>query len=164
MKNAANNASEIATVNEVPSCDAHDGQESQKENMVALTPPSASKSNYVMQLSPRVIRLKDAPGYLGMDRNRFNKEVRPDLTEVPIGLQGIGFDRWELDAWFDEYKERNGRPGRKRGETQCEIYPALDSTENNGSSTSASKDLDAFSRELALVKKRLKQRKSVTTR
>ena len=48
-----------------------------------------------------------------MDRNRFNAEVRPYLTEVPIGKQGIGFDRLELDAWAEDYKSRNGRPARK---------------------------------------------------
>ena len=58
---------------------------------------------------PRVLRLRDAPGYLGMDRNRFNREVRPHLTEIPIGRQGIAFDRLELDAWIDDYKSRNGR-------------------------------------------------------
>jgi hypothetical protein len=26
---------------------------------------------------PRIIRIKNAPFYLGMDKNRFNKEVRP---------------------------------------------------------------------------------------
>ena len=50
-----------------------------------------------------------------MDRNRFNTEVRPHLTEIPIGIQGIGFDRLELDAWVDDYKSRNGRPGRRKG-------------------------------------------------
>ena len=62
---------------------------------------------------PRLIRLRDAPAYLGMDRNRFNAEVRPGLTEVPIGAQGIAFDRLELDAWVDDYVARNGRPPRK---------------------------------------------------
>jgi hypothetical protein len=33
---------------------------------------------------PRFIRLRDAPAYLGMDRHRFNYEVRPHLTEIPI--------------------------------------------------------------------------------
>ncbi len=40
-----------------------------------------------MTLLPRLIRLRDAPAYLGMDRNRFNAEVRPLLTEIPIGEQ-----------------------------------------------------------------------------
>src|SRR3990167_183472 len=63
---------------------------------------------------PRLIRLRDAPTYLGMDRNRFNTEVRPTLTEIPIGNQGIAFDRLDLDAWVDHYKDRNGRPAQRR--------------------------------------------------
>lgn len=34
-----------------------------------------------------------------MDRNRFNAEVRPFVTELPIGTQGIAFDRLDLDQW-----------------------------------------------------------------
>ena len=51
-----------------------------------------------------------------MDRNRFNAEVRPGLTEIPIGKQGIAFDRLELEAWAEEHKQRNGRPGRSKGD------------------------------------------------
>ena len=54
-----------------------------------------------MTLQPRLVRMRDAPGYLGMDRNRFNPEVRPFLTEVPLGTQRIAFDRLDLDAWAD---------------------------------------------------------------
>jgi len=67
-------------------------------------------------LTPRLIRFRDAPHYLGMDRNRFNTEVRPYLTEIPIGTQGIAFDRLDLDAWVDQYKSRNGRPGQRQGD------------------------------------------------
>ena len=63
------------------------------------------------RLLPRLIRLRDAPYYLGMDRNRFNAEVRQSLTQIPIGKQGVAFDRLDLDAWADDYKRRNGRPG-----------------------------------------------------
>jgi len=62
---------------------------------------------------PRLIRFRDAPRYLGMDRNRFNAEVRPYLTEIPIGKQGIAFDRLELDTWVDHYISRNGRPASR---------------------------------------------------
>ena len=58
---------------------------------------------------PRLIRLRDVDTYLGMDRNRFNKEVRPFVTEVPVGVQGVAFDRLELDQWVDAYKESCGR-------------------------------------------------------
>jgi hypothetical protein len=68
------------------------------------------------QFVPRLLRLRDAPFYLGMDRNRFNSIVRPCLTEIPMGDQGIAFDRLDLDAWADQYKSRNGRPGQPKGE------------------------------------------------
>jgi hypothetical protein len=29
------------------------------------------------KLLPRLIRFRDAPRYLGMDKNRFNREVHP---------------------------------------------------------------------------------------
>ncbi|MBM3300884.1 MAG: hypothetical protein FJY85_13130 [Deltaproteobacteria bacterium] len=68
-----------------------------------------------MEIQPRVIRLRDAPAYLGMDKNRFNAEVRPYLVEIPIGSQGIGFDRLDLDRWFEDYKECNGRRADEKG-------------------------------------------------
>jgi hypothetical protein len=49
--------------------------------------------------TPRLLRYRDAPGYLGMDRNRFNREVRPYVTEIPIGRQGIAFDRLEEERY-----------------------------------------------------------------
>ncbi len=58
----------------------------------------------------RLIRMRDAPTYVGMDRHRFNKEVRPCVTLIPIGIQGVAFDRLDLDAWIDDYKQRSGRP------------------------------------------------------
>ena len=67
------------------------------------------------RIPPRLIRLRDAPGYLGMDPNTFNAEVRPYLVEIPIGKQGLAFDRLDLDAWVDQYKNRNGRPGKATG-------------------------------------------------
>ena len=57
-----------------------------------------------------------------MDRNRFDADVRPYLTEIPVGDRGIGFDRLELDAWVEAYIAARGRPGRsgKKGEYICE--------------------------------------------
>jgi hypothetical protein len=62
------------------------------------------------RLVPRFIRMRDAPSYLGMDKNRFNRDVRPTLAAIPIGTQGIAFDRLDLDSWADDYKSRNGHP------------------------------------------------------
>jgi hypothetical protein len=86
---------------------------------------------------PRVIRAKDAPYYLGMDRNRFNAEVRPYLTELPIGVQGVGFDRLELDDWVDQYSARNGRPGKGVTEWDARKYPASSSEPGDSTSISA---------------------------
>ncbi len=77
-------------------------------------------------LLPRLVRLRDAPAYLGMDRNRFNHEVRPRLTNIPIGRQGIAFDRLELDAWVEDYISCNGRPGRLQGERLWDATERLD--------------------------------------
>lgn len=61
----------------------------------------------------RGIRAKDAPRYLGMDRNRFNRLVRPYVTLIQYGPQTKVFDRLELDRWFEDYKRRNGRPAHR---------------------------------------------------
>jgi len=102
------------------------------------------------RLLPRLIRFRDAPFYLGMDRNRFNAEVRPYLTEIPIGEQGIAFDRLELDAWVGQYKSRNGRPGQLLGGMTWDAKERLDSTSamESGISTSST-EVDAFARALA---------------
>src|SRR5438874_7335401 len=93
--------------------------------------------NNPLRFLPRLLRLRDAPFYLGMDRNRFNAEVRPYLTEIPIGKQGIGFDRLELDAWVDDYKSRNGRPARKGDKTwDANASPASSCGPDTGISTS----------------------------
>jgi predicted DNA-binding transcriptional regulator AlpA len=62
-----------------------------------------------ISIMPRVLRLRDVPRYLGMNRNLFNSDVRPFLSEVRIGRQGVAFDRLELDAWWEQYKSRNER-------------------------------------------------------
>ena len=101
-------------------------------------------------LIPRLIRYKQAPFYLGMDRNRFNKEVRPYLTEIPIGIQGIAFDRLDLDAWVDQYKSRNGRLSHPTGEKTWDAKQHQDSTnvEVSGISTKKSEEA-AFVKALA---------------
>jgi predicted DNA-binding transcriptional regulator AlpA len=64
-------------------------------------------------MQPRLIRLRDAPKYLGMDRNRFNSEVRPHLVTLKIGSQGVAFDRIDLDQWADQFKQNEGKPAKK---------------------------------------------------
>jgi hypothetical protein len=106
----------------------------------------------------RLIRVRDAPRYLGMDKNRFNAEVRPNLTEMPIGKQGRAFDRLDLDSWADQYKGRNGRPGKKKGVDKpwdAIKSPVSSTGKVYGTSTKLSEE-DAFAKalELATSKKR----------
>lgn len=49
-------------------------------------------------IQPRFIRLRDAPQFFGMDKNRFNRDLRPRLTEIRIGKQGRAFDRLEMEG------------------------------------------------------------------
>jgi predicted DNA-binding transcriptional regulator AlpA len=100
-------------------------------------------------LLPRLIRLRDAAYYLGMDRNRFNAEVRRQLTTIPIGRQGIAFDRLELDAWVEDYKSRNGRPAAERRKP-WDVKRRLVSSEGvkSGISTSKSRDTVDFAKAL----------------
>ena len=101
-------------------------------------------------LLPRFIRLRDAPSYLGMDKNRFNRDVRPLLAAIPIGTQGIAFDRLDLDSWADDYKSRNGHPAaqperEKLWETkERRVSP---NAEGSGTSISSSEER-AFARAL----------------
>jgi hypothetical protein len=92
---------------------------------------------------PRLLRFRDAPAYLGMDRNRFNQEVRPYLTEIPIGSQGIAFDRLELHAWADHYKSRNGRPGLSSGERLWDARERQASSYAGASGTSTRSSMTA---------------------
>lgn len=93
-----------------------------------------------IQILPRLLRFRDAPAYLGMDRNRFNSEVRPFVAEIRIGRQGIAFDRLDLDAWAEQYKSRNGRPGQPIGDQLWDASerPASPNVVGSGMSTNKS--------------------------
>lgn len=114
------------------------------------------------ETAPRFLRASTAPAYLGMCREEFNKTVRPNVREFPIGKQGVGFDRLELDQWADSWAEsmaiekqakednnlpRSGRQGEKQWrEKQCRA-----STRGTGFGTSTK------SSEVADFKKALEQ-------
>lgn len=108
---------------------------------------NSQTANYIL---PRLIRIRDAPFYLGMDKNRFNKEVRPSLTELKIGDQGVAFDRLELDAWVDDLKARSSKPSKKPLEkSPCQKrHPASQREMTSGTSTKSSKE-NEFTKALA---------------
>lgn len=109
---------------------------------------------------PRLIRLKDAHFYLGMDINRFNSEVRPHICEIRIGIQGVAFDRLDLDEFAEQYKRRNGRPSQHIGETTWDAKNhqdcANEKTVSGISKNSSSEQKFAKALEQATSKKRKK--------
>jgi hypothetical protein len=118
-------------------------------------------------VQPRFIRFGDAPGYLGMCKDEFNKTVRPNVSEFPIGKQGVAFDRHELDAWADAYitakaiekaaNQDNNRPRSERqGDTRWreKQYPASTRKVVSGKSTRSTGASDfEKARALAIGKK-----------
>lgn len=99
-----------------------------------------TKSTSNVVFLPRILRLRDVPTYLGMDRNRFNAEVRPSVTEIPIGEQGIAFDRFELDAWVDDYISEFGRQAIQKGDNswRARKHRGSSSAQAFGTSTNVS--------------------------
>src|SRR3984957_17744776 len=101
--------------------------------------------------APRFIRLRDAPRFFGMDKNRFNREVRPRLTEIRIAIQGRAFDRLEMEAAAEEYKSRNGIPvaqsDRRKPAWEIRERQASPSVVASGTSTNVSEKC-AFARAL----------------
>jgi hypothetical protein len=124
-------------------CDPHQtpNQPHSRGNNIVSMDSEKPAAVSAAQLLPRFVRFRDAPFYLGMDRNRFNTEVRPYLTKIPIGRQGLAFDRLELDAWVEEYISRNGRSGRLQGERlwDAEGSPVSTGERAFGTSTNRSK-------------------------
>ena len=110
-------------------------------------------------LLPRLIRLRDAPFYLGMDRNRFNAEVRQHLTNIRIGRQGVAFDRLELDAWVEDYVSRNGRPVERSKTWDAKNHRASSREAKSGGSTNESRDTEDWQKVVA----RLNSRRRKTT-
>ncbi|HAT1815657.1 TPA: hypothetical protein I8Z13_002154 [Legionella pneumophila] len=116
-----------------------------------------------IHLIPRLIRLRDAPSYVGMDRHRFNKDVRPNLIEIPVGTQGIAFDRLDLDAWVDDYIQCSGRPAAAKSRS-LELWDEKErqdykSVVASGALTKRSSD-DDFAKALVLTAS--KKRKSIS--
>src|SRR5580704_1259401 len=112
---------------------------------------SSARENAALTITPRFMRLRDAPRYLGMDKNRFNREVRTRLTNIPIGTQGVAFDRLELDAWAEDYIRRNGRPAAERSRPWDEVIDECQDSsfvEESGTSTKSSTER-AFAKALA---------------
>jgi hypothetical protein len=136
--------------------------EEHTKNLVKIRQESRKARAYKpLGFTPRVLRLKHAHIYLGMDKNRFNAEVRPHLTEIPIGKQGVGFDRLDLDAWVDAYKESHGRPGQQKGGKR--LWGARKSLVSSNAGKSGISKSDSTARELEKLLERITSRKRNVT-
>ncbi|WEJ03871.1 hypothetical protein N2A98_17190 [Pseudomonas sp. FJ2-5-13] len=122
----------------------------------------------IKETAPRFLRASTAPAYLGMCREEFNKTVRPNVREFPIGKQGVGFDRIELDEWADSWAEsmaiekqadrdnnrpRSERQGKKKGELPWPKKLSPGSSKCRTASGRSTKNIEEneFKRVLALV-------------
>ncbi|MGN2388187.1 hypothetical protein ACTACB_17625 [Pseudomonas syringae] len=108
-------------------------------------------------IPPRILRANQAHGYLGMCRDEFNKTVRPNVREFPIGKQGVGFDRLELDAWADAYIAANSVDKRQPSDTPPLPKPEKRATGRVGGQALAAKpdphakSKEEFERVVAMV-------------
>ncbi len=64
-------------------------------------------------LIPGIVRMRDAPYYLGMNKTFFREKVQPYLTRIPIDKKGIGFARMELDQWIAYTQATVGQPPKE---------------------------------------------------
>lgn len=99
--------------------------------------------------SARFLRLGKAHTYLGMCKAVFQRDVRPFVTEIPIGARGVAFDRLELDQWADRHKQSKGKNtntsiNESHKTWQRKASPASTSVARSGISTSRSQDMDDF--------------------
>lgn len=61
-------------------------------------------------LIPGIVRMRDAPYYLGMNKTFFRDTVQPYLTRIRIDKKGVGFCREELDRWIAYARATMGQP------------------------------------------------------
>jgi hypothetical protein len=66
-------------------------------------------------VQPRLLRLRDAPRYLGMYKNRFNREVRPWVTVIPIhGSTSTNVETDILQLTWKEHGHGNPQNSKTR--------------------------------------------------
>lgn len=111
------------------------------------------------QIPPKVIRLKDAPRYLGMNKNRFNKDIKPILPILRIGVRGIGFDRVDLDQWVEDTKQRNECPVQERRTVWDKKAKKCQAWSNGAKSGTLTKSLTGSAFAKALERRSLQKQK-----
>lgn len=108
--------------------------------------------------TPIILRIKHAPRYCGMNKNRFNREVRPLLTEIPIGKKGIGFYRHDLDVWAENLKNTQGiSPEARKTWEKNTLYRDSHSAMEYGTLTKLSTE-SAYMKALILAKEQKRKK------
>src|ERR1700693_6090418 len=82
-----------------------------KEN-VGVTPITLYDQRSVVLPFHSIVDLP-CPSDCGLGRRVFDRNIRPWLTVIPIGKEGVAFDRLDLDAWIEQHKSCSGRPPEK---------------------------------------------------
>jgi hypothetical protein len=89
-------------------------------------------------VTPRIVRFRDARHYVGMDRNRFNAEVRPHVTEIPIASRGSASTAMNLMLGCTSMSAATGVPHEKEQQNGTQIkYQDSPSGAGSGTSTSS---------------------------
>ena len=122
-----------------------------------------------MNFLPRIMRPAEAAYYCGMGRTTFERDIRPNVPEIAIGRQGVGFDRLDLDHALDDYKQRNLKPCHHQEEPSAWQQPKPNSQactgtklHNKAASTNVSPESGAF--DIALQQARGRKPKPNTTK
>jgi hypothetical protein len=121
------------------------------------------KQKKPLDFEPRVIRVKDAHKYLGMDKTTFAKQIRPYLPTIHITNKSRGFERVDIDSVFDVYKHSRCCPPKKPLLTEDDIFQkplrvsVSTKTPNAGQSTNGSK-ANAFTSALSTAKRSVTKR------
>ena len=92
---------------------AEKNQNDQKKTLIARQPQLSHYHFFIYNgapLIPGIVRMRDAPYYLGMNKTFFRDAVQPYLTRIPIDKKGIGFTRVELDRWIAYAQATLGQP------------------------------------------------------
>ena len=67
-----------------------------------------------------VIRLKDAPAFVGVKPSTFDVNFRPKLTRIQLGNRSVGFYRHEIINLLDTMEVAEGASSIAEGGRKCQ--------------------------------------------
>ena len=126
------------------------------------TPTDAT--NLVDKYAAKIIRLSDAPSYLGVNKNKFNRDIRPLLHELALGDRSVGFNRSELDNFIDKQTDQDTTKELEPWELPpkngtARLASSSGETSGTSSARSATPKLDAAFKQVTADKQKKSMRK-----